>query len=214
GRRARHRAGFYVAAWRTPSPGPAIRPRDASLRHLALAALPPAAQPPGLPSLPVARHDTPPRPRLGPRFRLRPARALPRGHVLRELGMARRQSRRQPGARAVHDAELAVAPFAAVPGLGRGHRLPARQGPSRGGGGRHPTALPRTAHLAAAAAVGLRHAGGGAAAVLLRGGRQAARRLSRRLPGVLGTLPGRRRQLLPGRRLPGPADLEPPVVRG
>src|SRR5690606_27001857 len=32
--------------------------------------------------------------------------------------------------------------------------------------------------------------------------------------GVLGALPGRRRQLLPGRRLPGPADLEPPVVRG
>src|SRR5690606_17860824 len=68
---------------------------------------------------------------------------------------------------------------------------------------------------APAAAAGGGDAGGGAAAVLLPGAGQPLRRLPRRIPRVLGPLPGRRRRLLQRRRrLPGAADLEPPVVRG
>src|SRR5690606_38710621 len=161
----------------------------------------------------IPRHDTPPRSRLGPRPRLRPAGALPRGHVLRDLGLAYQQPRGRPRARAVHDAQLAVAAVAAVPGLGRGHGLPAGPRKARCRGRERARALPRTALVAAAGAARVRDAGGGAAAVVLRGGGEAAERVPRRLPGVLGPLPRRRRKLLPGRRLPGAADLEPPVVR-
>src|SRR5690606_30024992 len=186
--------------------GPAGRPVPAGTRFVPAA--PPSVTSPLPPVMPGARlghslllrpcHDTPPRPRLGPRPRLRPAGALPRGHVLRELGMARGQPARGPGARALHDDEFAMAAVAAVPGVRGGHRFPARQGAPRGGRLRYPAALPRPTVMAAAAAVGVRHAGDRAAAVVLRGGREAAGRLWRRLSRVLGTLSRRRRQLLPG----------------
>src|SRR3546814_3177795 len=63
-------------------------------------------------------------------------------------------------------------------------------------------------------APGIRDAGGSGAAGLLRSRREDAGRLPRWLPGVLGTLPPGRWQLLPRRPMPAPADLEPPVVRG
>src|SRR5690606_36474948 len=68
--------------------------------------------------------------------------------------------------------------------------------------------------VAAAGAAGLRHAGGRTTTGVLRSGGEAARRLPRRLPRLLGPLPGREPRLLPRRRLPDRADLEPPVVRG
>src|SRR3546814_5388156 len=98
-----------------------------------------------------------------------------------------------------------MAAVAAVPGLGRRHRLPHRQVGQW---------IPGRAILASAGAPGIRDAGGSGAAGLLRSRREDAGRLPRWLPGVLGTLPPGRWQLLPRRPMPAPADLEPPVVRG
>src|SRR5690606_3944202 len=67
--------------------------------------------------------------------------------------------------------------------------------------------------LAPAGAAAVRHGRGRRAAVLLRGGGEAARRLPRRLPRVRGPLPAWRPGFLRPAGLPGPADLEPPVVR-
>src|SRR3546814_5569133 len=74
--------------------------------------------------------------------------------------------------------------------------------------------IPGRGCLASAGAPGIRGAGGSGAAGLLRSRREDAGRLPRWLPGVLGTLPPGRWQLLPRRPMPAPADLEPPVVRG
>src|SRR6185436_8876761 len=71
----------------------------------------------------------------------------------------------------------------------------------------------RCAQPAAAAAAAVRHGGDRAAAVVLRG--RAAARLCGWLPRLPAPLLHRLRRLLPGRRrVPDPADLEPPVVRG
>src|SRR5690606_18963499 len=156
---------------------------------------------------------TPARPGLGARMRVRPAGAVPRGHVLRELGLAREQSAANPGAGAADDADRALAAVAAVPGLRHGYRLPAGPRPAPAGPRHRARRLHRHPLPAAAAAAGVRHGGGGGAPVLLRGGRAVARRLPRGLSRVLGALPPGRRQLLRCRWLPGPADLEPPVVR-
>src|SRR3546814_6125292 len=75
-----------------------------------------------------ARHanpvDPPPRPGLDSRLRLRPAAPLPRGHVLRKLGLARQESWRRPDARTADAAYRAMAAVAADPALGRPPRLP------------------------------------------------------------------------------------------
>src|SRR5690606_5859988 len=93
-------------------------------------------------------------------MRLRRAGAVPRRHVLRDLGLAREQPAACPGTGAADDAQRALAAVAAVPGLGHGHRLPAGTRPAPGGCGR-PGALPRLALMAAAAAPAVRHGGGG-----------------------------------------------------
>src|SRR3546814_6899677 len=98
-----------------------------------------------------------------------------------------------------------MAAVAAVPGLGRRHRLTHRQVGQL---------IPGRAILASAGAPGIRDAGGSVAAGLLRSRREDAGRLPLWLPGVLWTLPPGRCQLLPRRPMPAPADLEPPVVRG
>src|SRR5690606_17908603 len=90
-------------------------------------------------------HATSPRSRLGPRLRVRAARAVPRGHVLRVLGLAREKPTGRPGARTLHAAELALALVPALPRVRRGHGPPARQG--------HP-GLPAPAIVAPAAAAG------------------------------------------------------------
>src|SRR5690606_26455219 len=75
--------------------------------------------------------DPPPRPGLGARLRLWPAGAVPRGHVLRELGLARQKSRGRAGDRTAHVPHVALAAVAAVPGVGGGDRIPARAGQAR-----------------------------------------------------------------------------------
>src|SRR5690606_9770937 len=120
---------------------------------------------------------------------------------------------RQPRAGAGDDAHRTLAAVSAVPGLRRGHRLPAGPGPAPGRDRRRPGQVPRRTLLATAGAAAVRHGGRGRAAVLLRSRGEAARRLPRRFPRVLGSLPAWRPGLLRAGGLPGPADLEPPVVR-
>src|SRR3546814_2991071 len=85
------------------------------------------------------------------RLRFRPADPLPRGHVLRKLGLARQESGRRPDDRTADAADRAMAAVAAVPGLGRRHRLPHRQVGQW---------IPGRAILASAGAPGIRDAGG------------------------------------------------------
>src|SRR3546814_7471791 len=65
------------------------------------------------PPVTVAPHanpvDPPPRPGLDSRLRLRPADPLPRGHVLRKLGLARQESGRRPDDRTADAADRAMA---------------------------------------------------------------------------------------------------------
>src|ERR1700679_593787 len=63
------------------------------------------------------------RPRLGQDGRLHAAHPLSRGHVLRDLGLAREKPARLGHNRAPDDAELAMAAIVAVLGLRRRHRL-------------------------------------------------------------------------------------------
>src|SRR5690606_16853007 len=105
-------------------------------------------------------------------MRLRRAGAVPRRHVLRDLGLAREQPAACPGSGGAVGALRWLAAVAAVPGRGNGDRLPAGTGPAPGGCGR-PGALPRLALMAAAAAPAVRHGGGGGTTGLLRGRRAA-----------------------------------------
>src|SRR5690606_36328371 len=117
---------------------------------------------------------TPLLPRLAADRRLLPAGALPRGHVLRILGLAHQQPAAGGGAGAGDAAHRAVAAVPAVPGLGHGDRVPGCPRPPRGPG-RFP--LHGRTLAAPAAAAGDGDAGGGAAAVLLPGAGQPPRRL-------------------------------------
>src|SRR3546814_13122957 len=75
-----------------------------------------------------ARHanpvDPPPRPGLDSRLRLRPADPIPRGDVLRKLGLARQESGPRPDERTADAAAPAQAGAAAVPVPGRPPRPP------------------------------------------------------------------------------------------
>src|SRR5690606_22959246 len=67
---------------------------------------------------------TPLPPRLAAHRRLRPAGALPRGHVLRELGLAHQPPAAGQRARALHAADLPMAAVPAVPGFRDGDGVP------------------------------------------------------------------------------------------
>ena len=107
-------------------------------------------------------------------------------------------------ARAAHAAHVAVAAVAAVPGVRRRDRLLARA-PRRARVHRQPLGAP-------ARAARVRHARDRAAAVVSRG-----RREGRSTPAATASSCGlyltAYRRVLPRRRLPDPADLEPSVVR-
>src|SRR5882724_2279496 len=140
---------------------------------------------------------------LGAHLRIHAADFLPRWYVLRDLGLARKESARINHRRTANDADLTVAAVIAVPRFGRCDGLSLRaSGHAR---------VSRAALCPITGSAAVRYGGHRSTAVVPRGRRETLiRRYIHRLPeAVLHRLP----RLLPRIRLFSPTYVEPSLVR-